>query len=398
VDLQRRKLLAGLAATPLAIAAGCGETARYTQADALALDDQRIRDREQAGKGPFGDQRYQGYLGLSDLPYFELDDSGTLRCVVADLPPVLDIHAHLGMALLFAPRIDLQARHERALHLLDWEEEDTEAVLDLDMYINGNFTPSDLRDMRFEAVTQLLWGSRKAQTHTIPNLIAEMDATKVTHSVILPVDFGLPFGDNLTDRFMQAIEESGEQDRLIPGASVHPSDSEAPEKLARYAAAGARMVKLHPAMGRFFPDDEAMFPIYRACDELGLPVIFHGGRAGIEPEAMHQYTLMRHYEGAFRAFPNVQFVLGHAGARDAEDAITLAARHPNLWFDSHGQGVTMLARMLDEIGPDRLLFGTDWPFYHLASALAKVLIVTEDRPADRVAVLYGNAARLLGLS
>jgi len=151
-------------------------------------------------------------------------------------------------------------------------------------------------------------------------------------------------------------------------------------------------------MGRFFPDDEAMFPIYRACDELGLPVIFHGGRAGIEPEAMHQYTLMRHYEGAFRAFPNVQFVLGHAGARDAEDAITLAARHPNLWFDSHGQGVTMLARMLDKIGPDRLLFGTDWPFYHLASALAKVLIVTEDRPADRVAVLYGNAARLLGLS
>ena len=44
MDLQRRKLLAGLAATPLALAAGCRETARYTQADAHALDDQRMRD------------------------------------------------------------------------------------------------------------------------------------------------------------------------------------------------------------------------------------------------------------------------------------------------------------------------------------------------------------------
>ena len=377
---------------------GCRESARYTEADERALEAQRLRDREQAGQGPFGDQRYAGYRGLADLPYFELDEAGILRCIVQDLPPALDIHAHLGMSLLFAPQPDLLAKHERVEHLLDWEGDDPDAMLDLDMYINGNFTPADLRELRFGAVTQLLWGNRKAVTHTIPNLIAEMDATKVTHSMILPIDFGLPFGPNITEAFMQAIEESGQQERLLPGASVHPSDSHAAEKLARYAAAGARMVKLHPAMGRYFPDDEAMFPIYRACDELGLPVIFHGGRAGIEPETMHKYTLMRHYEGAFRAFPNVQFVLGHAGARDAEDAIGLADRHPNLWFDSHGQGVTMLARMLEEIGPERLLYGTDWPFYHLASALAKVLLVTEGKPSERYNLLYGNAARLLGLS
>jgi hypothetical protein len=377
---------------------GCGDTTRYTRAEARALELQRVQDRKQAGHGPFGDQRYKGYRGLADLPYFELDESGTLRCTVEDLPPVLDIHAHLGMSLLFAPQLDLQAKHERIEHLLDWEDDDPDALLDLDMYINGNFTPADLRELQYDSVTQLLWGSRKAAMHTVPNLVAEMDATKVTQAMILPIAFGLPFGDDLTDVFMQAIDEAGAGERLLPGASVHPSDSHAAEKLARYAAAGARMVKLHPAMGRYFPDDESMFPIYRACDELGLPVIFHGGRAGIEPKSMHKYTLMRHYEGAFRAFPNVQFVLGHAGARDAEDAIKLADRHPNLWFDSHGQGVTMLSRMLDEIGSERLLYGTDWPFYHLASALAKVLLVTEGRPTDRYNLLYGNAARLLKLS
>lgn len=42
-----------------------------------------------------------------------------------------------------------------------------------------------------------------------------------------------------------------------------------------------------------------------------------------------------------------------------------------------------------------MLFGTDWPFYHLAASLAKVLIVTEDSPEVRASILRGNALRLL---
>jgi predicted TIM-barrel fold metal-dependent hydrolase len=45
-----------------------------------------------------------------------------------------------------------------------------------------------------------------------------------------------------------------------------------------------------------------------------------------------------------------------------------------------------------------MLYGTDWPFYHLAATLAKVLIVTEGRPEQREAVLRGNAERLLRIS
>jgi hypothetical protein len=302
------------------------------------------------------------------------------------------------MSLLLAPQLDLLARSERVEHMLDCDAEEPGCPLDLDVYINANFRPADLRSLQWNALAQLLWGSRKAATQTIPNLIDEMDASCVAQAMILPIAFGLPFGDDLTERFMSAIERADVGDRLLPGASVHASDPHAVEKLRRYAGAGARIVKLHPAGARFFPDADEMFPIYRACGELGLPVIFHGGRAGIEPEYAHQFTLIRHYEGALRAFPEVQFVLGHAGARDVEDAIALAARYPNVWLGIHGQGVTMLSRLIEEIGPDRLLFGSDWPFYHLAATLAKVLLVTEGRPDIRHALLRGNAARLLDLS
>ena len=56
-----------------------------------------------------------------------------------------------------------------------------------------------------------------------------------------------------------------------------------------------------------------------------------------------------------------------------------------------------MQHMIDTVGTERLLFGTDWPFYHLGASLAKVLIVTETQPpAVRHAILRGNAERLFG--
>ena len=155
-------------------------------------------------------------------------------------------------------------------------------------------------------------------------------------------------------------------------------------------------MKLHPTMQRFYPDDEKMMEIYAACERLGLVVFFHCGRAGIEPESTHRYALPRHYEAAVHNFPGVPFVFGHSGARDVDGFIPLAQRYENAWLGIHGQGVTKVNEMLEATGGERMLFGTDWPFYHLCATLAKVLIVTEGKPEQRAAILRGNAERLLG--
>jgi predicted TIM-barrel fold metal-dependent hydrolase len=397
MDLDRRAFTRLLISTAALGLPGCTDRERYTEEDAERLAAHKREEREKSGKGPYGVHRYQGYRGLAELPWFELDDRGVLRCTVQDLPPVLDTHAHLGMSLLLAPNINLQQRTPRVRHLLDCDGVETGCDLDLDVYINANFTQSNLRALRFDVLAQFTWGSAVAATHTIPNLLDEMDATGVQQALVLPIVFGLPFGDDLTERWMEAIVAAGAADRLIPGASVHPRDSDRIKRLRRYAARGARVVKLHPAAQRFFPDAPEAMEIYEECARLGLVVFFHGGRAGIEPTYAHPYTLMRYYEPMLEEFPQVQFVLGHSGARDVADAIPLARRYPNTWLDLHGQGLTTLHEIIDRAGGDRLLFGTDWPFYHLAATLAKVLIVTEGRPDLRYAILRGNADRLLGL-
>ena len=46
----------------------------------------------------------------------------------------------------------------------------------------------------------------------------------------------------------------------------------------------------------------------------------------------------------------------------------------------------------------KILFGSDWPFYHQAIGLAKVFMATEGDEALRRAVLWDNGARLFGLT
>ena len=62
----------------------------------------------------------------------------------------------------------------------------------------------------------------------------------------------------------------------------------------------------------------------------------------------------------------------------------------------HGQSLSQLDRMIQDSGGDRLLFGTDWPFYHMGASLAKVLITTDSagRQDVRQRILRENAQSL----
>ncbi|GAB5450929.1 MAG: hypothetical protein Hals2KO_12570 [Halioglobus sp.] len=398
--LKRRRFLLGLGAGAGTLAmAGCGSDpapGRYTEADIALLAQQREREAATAGKGPYGPQVYRGYRGLAELPWFELDASGRLRCNDETVPQAIDVHCHLGMSVLFEPRLDLQARTPRVRHLLDCDAEEPGCRLDLDVYANNNFTEDALGDLSRSTVAQALWGSAFAETQTIPNLLDEMDAMRVQQAIILPIKMGLPFGDRQTERWRDAIDEAGVDDRLISGLSIFPRGKTRIEEMRAHASTGARLMKIHPTVQAFYPDDPDMMEVYEEAQRLGLVIFYHGGRAGIEPESRHRYAVPRHYEAVLANFPQLQVILGHAGARDGEAMLELALRYDNAWLGIHGQGVTRLEEMIQRTGGERLLFGTDWPFYHLGMSLAKVLICTDTpgRLELRKRILRDNALTL----
>jgi predicted TIM-barrel fold metal-dependent hydrolase len=339
---------------------------------------------------------FQGYAALAELPEFELDCHGRLRCTVEGLD-ALDVHTHLAFYWMRAPRPDLLAATERVHYYIDCDGADPPCTVDLDEYANQCATSTMLADMDADILSA--WstdGSPVTATHTIPNLLAEMDAAGIRRAVVLPIAMGLTEGDSQTTDWLEAIAQAGAQERLIPFGSVHPSDPDKLTKLRAYANLGCVGLKLHPSNQRIYADDAATMELYPECERLGLPVLLHSGRAGIEPPSVQPFNEISHFVAPAHDFPNVQFVLAHAGARlDWEAALTLAKEAPNVWLDLAGPGLGPMRTLLAELGPERLLFGTDWPFYPEAYALAKALIVTRDDPRVRGLILRDNADRLL---
>lgn len=374
---------------------GCGaDPAEYPAEDAERLAEQMRRESVEAGTGRFGRHVYRGYRGLAELPWFELSPEGRLRTAV-ELPGIIDIHTHFGMSVLFAPELDQTARTPRVMHLLDCDGTEPGCELDLDVYVNANFTEAMHEARSGEFLRGAFGRSEVQQTHTAANLLAEMDDVGVAQAAVLPIMLGLPFGDDLTRQWTRAIQENGWGDRLLPFASVRPGSRGAVEKLREHAAAGVAGVKLHPEVQRFFPDSPEAMEIYAECERLGLPIVFHAGRSGIEPERLRKFALMRRYVPAVAEFPGVRFIFGHGGARDLERAIPIAKQHRNVWLGLSSLGLRQIDRAREALGPDRLVFGSDWPFYHLATTLAKILIVTGPDTGARDAMLRGSAQALL---
>ena len=156
-------------------------------------------------------------------------------------------------------------------------------------------------------------------------------------------------------------------------------------------------IKLHPTVQIFRPDDRCAAQVYRGCGDRGLVVLIHCGPVGIAPALGEYLTQVHWYEEPIRKHPNTKFVLAHAGALQFAEATELARKYPNVYLEISGQSLRGIRLMIEQVDPSRILLGSDWPFYHQAIGMAKVLMLTETNKKLRRDILYNNAVKLLNL-
>ena len=334
--------------------------------------------------------RFDSTLDLARLPWFELRGGNHLviaEDAVDDVGPVIDMHTHLAMGFFRRLRIDLDAETPAVAHYLP-----VTLPVDLDVYSNQNLDASAMFAMKADVSVLGLTGQGMRTTHTAPNLVREMKALGIESAVVLPFD--LPVGARNSDSLLRVARRYPE---LLPFGSVHPWDRDIDDRLDRQRSTGALGIKLHPNGQFISPDAPRTVHLCGRCGAKGLPVLFHCGPVGIEPAAARRRSQVDRYERTIAENPDTTFVLGHSGALQYERAVQFADRYPNTFFELSCLGLPALRTVLDTVPADRILYGTDWPFYHQALTLARVLIATADDPALRRAVLHDNAARLLSL-
>jgi hypothetical protein len=101
-----------------------------------------------------------------------------------------------------------------------------------------------------------------------------------------------------------------------------------------------------------------------------------------------------------KAFPNLTFINAHAGMDHTQlsSSIEVAKHCTNVYIDTclSYHHLWPIERLVKELGFDRILFGTDSPYYH--TTIDKVIIETADISDDAKDAIYAkNAIKLFGI-
>ena len=220
----------------------------------------------------------------------------------------------------------------------------------------------------------------------------------------------------------------------LPLPSVAEAVAEAERALDKLGAAG---VKLPTNARGLYLGDESLDPLMEALDARCAVAILHPHRpepfdaklAGGLPLAMYEYpaettrALARLFARNVPArYPRVKFIVPHAGAFLPLALPRMKAVHPivrakgyageidweanlrSLWFDLAGAPTAeSVRRLLAITTPDRILYGSDFPYAPAPALVAGLAKLRADLAADHElaphadAILSGNAKQLFGM-
>ena len=189
--------------------------------------------------------------------------------------------------------------------------------------------------------------------------------------------------------------------RLIPFCDVNPYifTNLGDELRHKVEDEGFRGLKLYPTYQHYYLNDQRMYPLYQAAQELGIPVLIHTG-SSIFKGSRIKYGNPLHLDDVAVDFPNLKLVMAHSGRGFwYEKAFFLSKMHANIYMEVAGLPPSKLLTYFPELArnTDKVIFGSDWPgmpnIGRNMDAISKLPI-----PAEGIEnILGGNAAKLLRL-
>ena len=215
----------------------------------------------------------------------------------------------------------------------------------------------------------------------------------------------------LADQFKasnrEACESVKDHPQILPYIHIDPwvlGPDEAAEHLRDMVQThGAKGIKLHSVIQRFFMADRRMWPVYQTCADLGLGIIAHSGSA----KGKDQYGDPRAFVEVYKAFPTMKLIMAHLGNGSWHQTREVAAACPNAVFDVceimewYGAPLapteSQLAQLIKDVGPERVMLASDFPWWstaHCAERIMRMPILSTD---EKEGILGANAERILGI-
>ena len=214
------------------------------------------------------------------------------------------------------------------------------------------------------------WPFRRLRHNTAPELVALMDEKGIDLACVSSAD-AIFYKNSQAGNEELAEQIEPHRDRLIPFAVINPTYADWEYDLRVCAEQfGARGLRLYPNYHNYTLGDRCCHDLVRAATELGLIVSMPIRQIDqrqrhwlIEIPDLNLDDIAKYYIGISRL------------------TAVMAAE---------------IRRLMDNLGAERLVFGTGMPFKYADPPMVKleVLDATEE---DKDLIRSGNARRLLGL-
>lgn len=228
---------------------------------------------------------------------------------------------------------------------------------------------------------------------SVENMQKSLDASGVTQTCCLPIPPYVTFEDI----------RGAKDERIIPFTGVDfTTKYDLESALARQVQEGAKGMKLHPIVQKVALSDHRLREAVEIFSVYELPVLFHSGvtsyyhgkekskqepRNGNIPEA----------EQLIADFPEVNFIVGHAGGIEVDQVITTLPKYENASVDTSFQSPEKIKELVDAFGAERVLFASDWPYGDRKTSIKMVKLACDGNSSLEEKLFYTNAVRLMGL-
>ena len=300
------------------------------------------------------------------------------------------IDAHVHLSAPGGPRLMLERFSARPLdrwlaHALTWLEPIAHPVLD-QIALHGR--TGWLHPLAHLA-SDLGWPQVQAifARATVQRLLEDMDRSGVSHALVHTIDPYLS-----TEAVATAVAPWPGRLSLSVGLDpFHPDPSGRLERLMeRHPVHG---LKIHPQLQAIHPLDRRIARILGLARRYRLPVTIHTGTFPFRTAGWDDARLLA---PLLDAWSDLTFLLAHMGWDQSDQVLALARRRPWAWVETSWQDASTIRKAVETLGPERVVFGSDWPLLKPRYALAHIRRALPEA-GSRGAVVGGNAMRLLGL-
>ncbi|HLA98303.1 MAG TPA: amidohydrolase family protein [Anaerolineales bacterium] len=283
---------------------------------------------------------------------------------------IIDFHFHLS-----------RPEHEHPW-VMDWIRSNFPG--DVDALVDQVLTPAGIR--RYLQASDIDWAVGLAE--------------------VSPITTGWA-GNEYVGEFCAAANDlpdpsDGPRGLLAPFASLNPFivNDLAGELLRLVEGYGFRGIKVYPTYHHHYPNDTRMYPLYAKAQALGLPVLTHTG-SSVFKGARIKFGDPLLWDDVANDFPDLTILLAHAGRPFwYEQAFWMARQHPNVYLEISGLPAKKLMEYfprLEDIAL-KVVYGSDWPGNPDLKRNVEAILSLPIAESARQAILFANAARILGVT